>query len=75
MTSDRPYRSALGPDVAARHLDALAGSQLDPIFAAALVRLLRAGDAAYRVARRAEFVIDFGRLGDTMPLAEALARV
>jgi HD-GYP domain-containing protein (c-di-GMP phosphodiesterase class II) len=75
MTSDRPYRSALAPDTAAAHLEDLASTQLDAAFARALVKLLRESDAAYRVARRAEFVIDFGRLGDGVPLAAALARV
>jgi HD-GYP domain-containing protein (c-di-GMP phosphodiesterase class II) len=75
MTSDRPYRSALAPDTAAAHLEDLASTQLDAAFARALVKLLRESDAAYRVARKAEFVIDFGRLGNGVPLAAALARV
>jgi HD-GYP domain-containing protein (c-di-GMP phosphodiesterase class II) len=75
MTSDRPYRPALPPDTASAYLEELASTQLDAEFAMALVRLLRDSDAAYRVARRAEFVIDFGRLGDGVPLAAALARV
>jgi HD-GYP domain-containing protein (c-di-GMP phosphodiesterase class II) len=75
MTSDRPYRSALAPDLAAGQLAALAGTQLDPEFATILIRLLRENDAAYRVARKAEFVIDFGRLGNATPLVAALAGV
>jgi HD-GYP domain-containing protein (c-di-GMP phosphodiesterase class II) len=75
MTSDRPYRLALAPDVALRQLQLLAGEQLDPRFAATLVDLLKRSDAAYRVARRAEFVIDFDHIGDVTPLVAALSRV
>jgi HD-GYP domain-containing protein (c-di-GMP phosphodiesterase class II) len=75
MTSDRPYRSALRPDLAMDRLMSVAGTQLDQLFVTTLLKLLSGEDAAYRIARRAEFVIDFGRLGDGVPLAAALARV
>jgi HD-GYP domain-containing protein (c-di-GMP phosphodiesterase class II) len=74
MTSDRPYRSALSPNLAMDELLRLAGTQLDPELAPILVRLLREGDAGYRVARRSEFFIDFGSLDGRDPFARALAR-
>jgi len=68
MTSDRPYRPALAPHTATANLEKLRGTQLDPVFALTLVALLRASDAAYRVARRSEFIVDFARLDDAMSL-------
>jgi HD-GYP domain-containing protein (c-di-GMP phosphodiesterase class II) len=73
MTSDRPYRRALAPGDAIEQLRALAGTQLDPDVALAFVGVLTEADAAYRVARRNEFVIDFRNLGTSVPLA-ALTR-
>jgi HD-GYP domain-containing protein (c-di-GMP phosphodiesterase class II) len=75
MTSDRPYRPAMSPSAAMDALVQLAGTQLDPALAPILVGLLQEGDAGYQVARRSEFFIDFGRLGDTLPFADALAQV
>ncbi len=40
MTSDRPYRSALGDDAAAAELAANAGTQFDPVVVEALLTLL-----------------------------------
>jgi hypothetical protein len=68
MTSDRPYRPALAPHTATANLENLGGTQLDPVFALTLVAVLRASDAAYRVARRSEFIVDFARLDDAMSL-------
>jgi HD-GYP domain-containing protein (c-di-GMP phosphodiesterase class II) len=74
MTSDRPYRPALPPNVAMDQLVRLAGTQLDPELAPILVGLLQEADAGYRVARRAEFFIDFGRLGADVPFIAAFTR-
>jgi HD-GYP domain-containing protein (c-di-GMP phosphodiesterase class II) len=65
MTSSRPYRAAMEPAAAIEQLMTLAGEQLDPVLAPTLAGLLLASDAAYQVARRSEFVIDFGRLGES----------
>jgi response regulator RpfG family c-di-GMP phosphodiesterase len=75
MTSDRPYRSALPPSVAIAQLRAVAGLQLDPVFANAFAAALAVADSAYQVARRGEFFIDFERLADAAVLSTALAGV
>jgi HD-GYP domain-containing protein (c-di-GMP phosphodiesterase class II) len=74
MTSDRPYRSALAPDIATETLLDVAGTQLDPEMARIFVSILRTEDAAYKVARRAEFVIDFERIGRIVDLDELLTK-
>ena len=73
MTSNRPYRGAMSPGVAIESLIQLAGTQLDPMFASSLARVLKRSSAAYRVAREPEFVIDFGRLTESESLAGARA--
>ena len=42
MTTDRPYRKALGTGAAVAEIDACAGSQFDPDVAAALIRVVSA---------------------------------
>jgi len=42
MTSDRPYRAALGPEAAREELRSHAGSQFDPVVVDALVAVLEA---------------------------------
>jgi hypothetical protein len=41
MTTDRPYRRALTEEDALAHLEGVAGSQLDPLFTAAFIDLVR----------------------------------
>jgi HD-GYP domain-containing protein (c-di-GMP phosphodiesterase class II) len=72
MTSNRPYRGAMEPQIAIDALLAVAGEQLDPELAPALARILRRADAAYRVARRSEFMIEFARLGELSSRPEIL---
>jgi HD-GYP domain-containing protein (c-di-GMP phosphodiesterase class II) len=43
MTTDRPYRAALGLDAALEELRANAGAQFDPAVVAALERVLSRG--------------------------------
>jgi HD-GYP domain-containing protein (c-di-GMP phosphodiesterase class II) len=62
MTSNRPYRGAMAPDAALDQLRAVAGTQLDPVFAPTLCAVVSARDASYAVARTAEFVVEFDRL-------------
>jgi putative two-component system response regulator len=43
MTTDRPYRAALGLEAALEELRATAGAQFDPAVVAALERVLARG--------------------------------
>ena len=54
MTADRPYRAALGHDVAQAELEAAAGSQFDPVVVDAFLRALapKAGRAVTRAPSR-----------------------
>jgi putative nucleotidyltransferase with HDIG domain len=53
MTSDRPYRRAVGHGLAVKEIQACAGSQFDPAVASALVRAL---DRARKLASRAKLI-------------------
>jgi HD-GYP domain-containing protein (c-di-GMP phosphodiesterase class II) len=43
MTTDRPYRAALGADEARRRLEEGSGTQFDPAVVSALLRVLDDG--------------------------------
>jgi hypothetical protein len=52
----------MAPDAALNQLRAVAGTQLDPVFAPTLCAVISARDASYAVARTSEFVVEFDRL-------------
>jgi HD-GYP domain-containing protein (c-di-GMP phosphodiesterase class II) len=43
MTSDRPYRQAMSPEVALAELEKCKGKQFDPIIVDALIRVIKKG--------------------------------
>jgi putative nucleotidyltransferase with HDIG domain len=55
MTSDRPYRDAMHPELAQRILVQNQGMQHDPFLVSAFRRVLAARDADYAIARGPEF--------------------
>ena len=68
MTSDRPYRDAMHPELAQRILVQNQGMQHDPFLVAAFRRVLATRDADYAMARGPEFAT-------TTRLNELMARV
>lgn len=68
MTSDRPYRDAMHPDLAQRILVQNQGMQHDPFLVAAFRRVLATRDTDYAVATGPEFAT-------TTQLNELMARV
>jgi HD-GYP domain-containing protein (c-di-GMP phosphodiesterase class II) len=68
MTSDRPYRDAMHPELAQRILVQNQGMQHDPFLVAAFRRVLATRDADYAVASGPEFAT-------TTRLNELMARV
>ena len=68
MTSDRPYRDAMHPELAQRILVQNQGMQHDPFLVAAFRRVLATRDADYAMARGPEFAKSTG-------LTDIMARV
>jgi HD-GYP domain-containing protein (c-di-GMP phosphodiesterase class II) len=60
MTSDRPYRRAVTPDLARRCLTEVAGTQLDPRVVTAFEAVLARADEGYKLARGAAFFVKSG---------------
>ena len=63
MTSDRPYRKALAPDVARERLESGAGSQFDPAVVAAFDAILAEASDAYRLGKQRDFLFEVPRVG------------
>jgi HD-GYP domain-containing protein (c-di-GMP phosphodiesterase class II) len=60
MTSDRPYRGAVTPDLARACLTQVAGTQLDSRVVAAFEAVLVRADEPYKLARGAAFRVECG---------------
>lgn len=67
MTTDRPYRKGLDPEIAIGEIAKNRGTQLDELYVDAFLRILERSDDAYRRGKQADFEVEIAKhqaLGD-----------
>lgn len=62
MTSDRPYRKKLSPEVAMDEIANNSGLQFDPLVASKFLAILQERDEAYRRAEQVDFQMEFQKV-------------